>query len=57
MASWLVAILIASLIVVTLQEDCAIIFNNVHNGYRYKINGDCDITNERFLIVPLVQQR
>lgn len=55
MKSGLVVVLVASLIALSLQEECHIVFNNIHNGLRYNIMGDCTITDTIFSVTPKVR--
>lgn len=49
-----IALLFINLIASSLQDECHFIFNNVHNGYRYTIDGTCTITEDKFVIKPTV---
>lgn len=50
----LTLVLCMALATLSLQHGCEMAFNNVHNGYRYSISGDCSITDTLFSITPKV---
>lgn len=36
------------------NDSCTIVFNNIHNGYTYKLTGKCMLTKHSFQIVAQV---